>query len=142
MLRNWNLTNFDTLTSLSSNMTAQTLLMNEHLKKQTNHVFCLNFSNSNLKVIFSHFILNIKKKLFHIWNLHKLYILNNFFLYIHDCQKRGKSNFQKKITFYETNLTLYFFCVFIRTTQNKSSITKWPVVEQRQDQHEVDMREA
>ena len=52
MLRNQNLTKFDMLTSLSSNMKAQTLLMNEHLKKQTNHVFCLHFAYYNLKVIF------------------------------------------------------------------------------------------
>ena len=29
------------------------------------------------------------------------------------------------------------FCFFTRTTQNKSGTTKWSVVEQRQDKHEV-----
>ena len=65
------------LTLLSSNMTAQTLKTNEHLKKTNKPCFYLHFAKSNLKVIFSHFIFNIKKKLFHIWNLHKTYVFDN-----------------------------------------------------------------
>ena len=80
MLCNSNLPKFDMLTLSSSNMTAPTLKTNEHLKRRTNHVFYLHFANSNLKVIFSHFILNIKKKLFHIWNLHKMCVFSNIFI--------------------------------------------------------------
>ena len=90
MFRNRNLTKFDMLTSSSSNRTAQTLLNNEYLKKEKKLCFYLHFANSNFIVIFSYFIFNIKNKLSHIWNLHKIYVLNKF-LYIHDslksCQK-------------------------------------------------------
>ena len=48
-------------------MTDQILLMNEHLKEEEKMIY-LCFANSNCKVI----ILNIKKLLFHIWNLHKI----------------------------------------------------------------------
>ena len=41
-------------------------------QKTNKQCFCLYFANSNIKVIFSHFILSIKKKLFDIWNLHNL----------------------------------------------------------------------
>ena len=41
MPKNLNLTMFDMLTLSCSNMTAPTLKTNEHLKKQTNHVFIL-----------------------------------------------------------------------------------------------------
>ena len=76
---NRNLTKLDVLTSLSSNITAQTFLRNEHLKKKKKTMFYLHFDTSNYIVIFSHFIFNIKKILFHIWNLHKIYVLNKFF---------------------------------------------------------------
>ena len=49
-------------------------------EKTNKPCFYLHFANSNLKVIFSHFILNIKNKLFHIWNIHKIYGLNNIFI--------------------------------------------------------------
>ena len=105
----WNrkLTKCDMLTLLSSNMTDQTLLMSEHLKKINAQCFYLHFANSNCKVIFSHFILNIKKKLFHIWNLHKIYLLNQFFFISYTVIKVAQIRFfLKKITIYETNLTL------------------------------------
>ena len=38
-------------------------------------------------VVVLHFILNIKKKLFLFWNLHKIYALNNLFIYILYCHK-------------------------------------------------------
>ena len=54
---------------------------NEWAFEKTNKpCFCFHFANSNLQEIFSHFILNIKKKKFHIWNLHKIYVFNNIFI--------------------------------------------------------------
>ena len=41
-------------------------------EKQTNYVFYLHSAKSNLKVIFFTLYLESKKKLFHIWNLHKI----------------------------------------------------------------------
>ena len=100
MLRNMNLTKLDMLTLLSSNMTAPTLKTNEHLKKLTTHY--LHFANSNLKVIFIHFILSIIKKLFHIWNLHQINAFNNIFIQSWLSKKWQKIKFfKKKLTFYE-----------------------------------------
>ena len=48
------------------------------LEKINTQCFYLHFANSNCKVIFSHFILNIKKKLFPTLNLHKIYLFINF----------------------------------------------------------------
>ena len=98
---NRNLTKFDMLTSSSSNITEQTLLMNEHLTKINTQCFYLHFANSNCKVIFSHIILNIKKKIFHIWNLHKTYLLNNFFYIPYTVIKVAKTWF-----FYEVYLSI------------------------------------
>ena len=80
----------------------------------------------------------ILTKLFHIQNIHTIYVLNTFFyVSIHECHKSGKNNFfLKSLTFYETKQTLNFF-FFTHTTQNKSGTSKWPVVERRQDQHEI-----
>ena len=52
---------------------------NECAFEKTNKpCFYLHFANSNLKVIFSH--LNIKKKLFHTWNIHKINVFNKIFI--------------------------------------------------------------
>ena len=57
---------------------------------------------------------------------------------IKDCHKIGeKLDFQKSLPSLETNLTLLFFFVFTRTTQNQSRTTKYLELERRQDQHEV-----
>ena len=113
MLRNSNLTKLDMLTLSSSNITAPILKTKEHLKKTNKPCFYLHFANSNLKVNFSHFILNIKKKLFHIWNLHKIYVFNNIFRKSWLSQKWKKNPiFLKKINFYQPNLTVEFFLVF------------------------------
>ena len=80
MLIKSNLTKFDMLTLSILNMTAPTLKTFEHLKKRTNRFFCLHFANYNQKVFFSHFILNIKQKLLHIWSLHQIYVFNNIFM--------------------------------------------------------------
>ena len=92
-----------------------------------------------LKSIFSQFLLNIKHKLLHIWNLQKIYMLNNiYFLYINDFHKSAQfSYFFFKLRFYETNLRLLFFCFFTCTIKNQSGITKWPTVEPKQDQQQV-----
>ena len=45
-------------------------------KNEQTHVFIFIL----LKVIFSHFLYDINKKLFHIWNLHKIYVFNNIFI--------------------------------------------------------------
>ena len=66
------------LTSSSSNMTWQQY---EHLKKTYKQCYHLHFANFYYIVIFSHFIFNIKRKLSHIWNPHKIYVLNNIFLH-------------------------------------------------------------
>ena len=49
-------------------------------EKTNKPCFRLHLANFNLKVNFLHFILNIKNKLFHIWNLHKIYVFNNIFI--------------------------------------------------------------
>ena len=98
------------LTLSSSNMTAPTLKTNKHLKKQTNHVFYLHFANSNLKVTLSRFILNIKKKIFHIWNLHKIYVFDNIFHIVMTVKKVAQNPiFLKFLNFYQLNLTVEFF---------------------------------
>ena len=66
-------------------------------EKINTQCFYLHFANSNCKVIFSHFILNIKKKLFHIWNLHKIYLFNILW----------------------NQLDARVFCFFTRTTPQK-----------------------
>ena len=110
MLRNSNLTKFEMLTLLSSNMTAPTLKTNEHLKKTNKPCFHLHFPNSNLKVFFSHFILNIKKNSF-IFGFYTKFMCSITFPYSHDCHKSGKkSKFSKNLNFYEPNLMVEFFC--------------------------------
>ena len=110
MRQNRNLLKFDMLTLSSSNMTDQNLFNERAFEQINTQCFYLHFANSNCKVNFSHFILNIKKKLFHIWNLHKIHLLN--------CQKSSqKSFFLKSLTYYETNLTLK--CFFTRSTPPK-----------------------
>ena len=87
---NRNLTKLDMLTSSSSNMTDQTLLLNEHLKKYPTKCLYLHFANSNCIVIFSHFILNITKNCF-ISGIYTKFICLIFFLYILNCHKSGKN---------------------------------------------------
>ena len=107
MRQNRHLTKFDMLTSSSSNMTDQTLLMNEHLKKINTQYFYFHFANFNCKVIVSHFILEHQQQNNLIWNLQKIYLLNNFILYILNLHKSGqKLIFLKSLPFYETNLML------------------------------------
>ena len=90
-------------------------------EKINTQCFYLHFANSNCKVIFSHFILNIKKKLFHIWNLHKIYLLNNFFIYILYCHESGqKWTFSKNFNFLWNQLDAIVFCFFTCTTPQKT----------------------
>ena len=64
--------------------------------------------------------------------------MNNFLLYILYCQKSGQQSiFLKKFNFLWNQLDAIVFCFFTRTTPQKNLNTEWPVVEQRQDQHEV-----
>ena len=49
-------------------------------EKTNKQCFYLHFAKSNFIVIVLHFIFNIKKKLFHNWNLHKIYVFNNIFI--------------------------------------------------------------
>ena len=53
--------------------------------------FYLHVANSNLKVIFSHFILNIKKKLIHIWNVQNIYVFNNIIHTVMTVKKVAKN---------------------------------------------------
>ena len=69
-------------------------------------------ASSNCKVIFSHFILNIKNELFHIWNLHKNYMLNNiFFKYPLLSKKMAKNRFFK-VRFFMKPIWRYSFLLF------------------------------
>ena len=94
-------------------------------------------ASSNCKVIFSHFILNIKKELFHIWNLHKKYMLNKIFFNILYCPKKWPKIDFFKLDFLWNQFDGEVFCVFTHKTPQKNLTTEWPVVEQRQDQHKV-----
>ena len=95
-------------TLLSSNLTTPTLKTIEHLKKRTNTCFIFIL----LKVTFSHFFHDIKKKLFHILNLHKIYVFNNIFKWSWLSKKWPKSDFSKLFAFLWTQLDSIVFLVF------------------------------
>ena len=112
MLRNSNLTKLDML--ILSSSYDHTNPQNKWAFEKTNKpCFYLHSANFNIKVIFLHFILNIKKKLFHIWNLHKIYVFNNIFIKSWLSQKWQQIQFFfKKKNFLSTQLDGKVFLVF------------------------------
>ena len=99
MLRNSNLTMLDMLTLSNSNMTAPTLKTNEHLKKTNKTCFFLHFANSNLKVIISHFIFNIKKIISYLESTQNLCVQEHIHTVMTVKKVAKNPIFLKKITF-------------------------------------------
>ena len=77
---------------------------NEWAFEKTNkHMFLSSFC---LKSLFHTFFMTLKKKLFHIWNLHIIYVFNNIFIRSWLLKKVAKNMiFLYFFTFYEPNLT-------------------------------------
>ena len=125
MLCNRSITKLDILTLLSCDCRAWALKLIKHIKKQTNHVFCLHFPNSNFRIIFLHFLF-IFFLFFNIsypnFSLNLCYEYN--FLTIRNCHKSSKNlDFSEKFDFPWNQLDAFVF-VFFPRTQNQRGITK------------------
>ena len=114
------------------------LLMNKHLKQQQKNIsFIFNLLTPPLKYFFH--TLSTSKRNYFISGINKNLMCRITFFYMSMTVIKVTKNhiLLKSLTFYETNLRLYFFFAFSLAQPKTKAETPDGKVEQRRDQHKV-----